>query len=220
MTKPFGIRPLSDFEVQRADADCLIETADCLRQIATDFGLRPYRIFLVWTQWSADQDADGMLQFDELRLLDREEGVGRQQLVREVELLPTPMITSLNAVRKELKVTGLTERGGIAVTEISMSYPEDILMGLIEPYRRLGDPDNLARGIDFWWEIRENRPEGYRIDGSAGCDFPVEVRQPARRYHVSGTPFRKADDFHWMVALTRADGERRRNGELQTVSST
>ncbi len=101
-----NLRPLRDHEVAKTQVDCLIETVDDARQLLTDFGLRPYRVFLVWIGWTADENADGRIgsseadavirtddqtdltAFTEGDLEDEVEGVGRPVLRREIELLP------------------------------------------------------------------------------------------------------------------------------------
>ncbi len=231
MSKP-NLRPLFDHEIAKSDADCLIETADCIRQIATDFGLRPYRVFLVWLSWTADEDADGRIgtepvvreedqtdltAFSESDLEDELVGEGRPVLRRELELLPTPSVSPLSGVGKDLDAVGLTERGAVTVSQITMRISEDLLMGLVAPFRDEERPDALKPGIDFFWEVQEHRPAGYLTPGFEGCEDPQERRQTRRRFHVSGVPSREADAFQWSVTLLRADGERGREGEVEEV---
>jgi hypothetical protein len=56
-----AIRPLSDWEVDRSLGEDLIDVADDIRQLYTEFGLRPYRVFLVWVRYTADENADGII---------------------------------------------------------------------------------------------------------------------------------------------------------------
>lgn len=204
-------KPLADFEVSQTLTDNLTGVADDIRALYTDFGLRPYRVFLTWVRWTRDTNADGIVAGTEMDLLDGERGVGRAVVVREEEVLPTPRITSLNAVRKELDVTGLTEKGGIAIDQISPRYTEDFLMGLVAPYVDPSDPNNLVTDIEFFWEVQEDRPECYQENP---IDAPRQAeRQPRRRFHPAGTPFRAADQFQWIVPLTRADADRARDGD-------
>lgn len=230
-------RPLGDHEVRGTLVDCLTPCADGLRQLYTDFGLRPYRVFLVWIAWTADEDLDGMLQDEELDLasigpdpqvIDPETnfpviladvGVGSPRLIREVEVLPTPRQTGLTGVGKSMDAMGLTERGGVTIDQISSSFSEDVLMGLIPGYRDPECPDSLKEGLDFFWEIRDNRPAGYVTPGFEGCTDPTDQAPPRRRYHVVGVPERQPDVFQWVVALTRADGERGRKGEVEAIDS-
>lgn len=220
---PFGL-PL---------AEQLIGAADSIRQIATEFGLRNKRVFLVWIGWTADVDGDGVVSsvpvvregappealieaVAEADLDPDVVGVGRSIVLCEVELLPTPLVSSLNGVGKDQDSVGLTERGGVQVSQISARYSEDLLMGLVEPFRDPEKPDNFRPAIEFFWEIREDRPAGfvapgYSIDPAARQEL-LPVR---RRFHVSSTPEREPSAFQWIVNLNRADGERTRSGEVE-----
>lgn len=216
--------------------DSLIGTVDDARSVLDDLGLRPYRVFLVWMGWTADENADGMVNtyrdaYDqdlgtpeefiealaESDLEDELVGVGRPVLLREVELLPRPLV-SLGGVGKMQDSMGLTERGGAGVTRISMKYSEDFLMGLVAPFRDPEHPDSIRKGIDFFWEVRDERecgfvPPGHFADPTARQELPP----PRRRFHVSGTPTRQPDAFQWSIGLTRADGERARGGSVDEV---
>lgn len=230
-------KPLADHEVNRTCADDLIECVDSARQLLTDFGLRPYRVFLVWVRWTADEDADGrigsgpgevlvrdedqtdMTAFSEGDLEDSMVGVGRPVLVQEVEILPTPLISPLTGVAKDMDATGLTERGGITLSQVSARFTEDELMGLVTPFRDPARPDAFLPGYEFWYEVQSDRPAGYITSGYVDCELPQEQRQPRRRFHVSGTPHHDAPGFEWTLSLTRADGERGRNGEVEVIGS-
>lgn len=228
-------RPLPDHAVACSLVESLTSTADDLRQLYTDFGLRHRRVWLVWIGWTPDVDGDGMISNEpvvtvgmspderieaiaEVDLEPEVVGVGRPVLLQELEILPTPLVGSLNAVAKDFDAVGLTERGGISVAQISNRFSEDLLMGLVDPFRVSDQPDSLIPGVDFFWEIQENRPAGFVSPGSLGCpDGTQERRSPRRRFHVSGTPERETDRFQWVVNLSRADGERGREGEIEDV---
>ncbi len=232
-----NLRPLRDHEVRGTLATELIEVADDVRQFYTDFGLRPYTVRLVWIAWTADEDADGMLQEEELDLeslepdplifdpstlqpvLLAEVGVGRPILLREIELTPTPRISDLTGIGKDMDAVGLTERGGITVDQISGRISEDVLMGLLPEFRVPGSVDALKDGLEFFWETSENTPAGFVTPGFEGQERPSDQRPPRRRFHVSGTPHYDAGAFQWTVTLVRADGERGRDGEIEPVDS-
>jgi hypothetical protein len=80
---------------------------DDLRQIAVDFGLRPYRMFSIVTAWSGG-----------------EKGRGQEFVVSEVELLPTPSV-DVSSLQGEMTAAGLNENGVLRVTEVSPRYTED-----------------------------------------------------------------------------------------------
>jgi hypothetical protein len=94
-------------------AEQLGETVDELRQLQTDFGLRPYRVFSVVYRWTG-----GAV------------GRGEIEVVGETELLPTPKIGegvqgNNSLVRGELRAAGAVERGDVTLKEISPRYTED-----------------------------------------------------------------------------------------------
>ena len=82
------------------------ELVDDLRQIATDFGVRPYRVFSVVYKWTGGE-------------------VGRGEAVvhRVEELLPTPVVKQ--NVRGESRSAGVVERGDAYLEQVSPRYTED-----------------------------------------------------------------------------------------------
>lgn len=234
MSKP-DQRPLYDFEVGSTITDCLIECVDGARQILTEFGQRPYRVFLVWIAWTADEDNDGMLQEDELDLESLEPdpdiihpvtcqpvllapvGVGVPVVVAEVELLPTPRVTGVGNIGQNVDAVGRTESGAVTVDQISYRLSEDLLQGLLPPFRVPGQPDQMKDGLEFFWEIQQDRPGGYITPGYEACEQPTDMKAQRRRFAVQGIPEAQSGDFQWMVTLMRADGERSREGFVDTI---
>lgn len=111
-------QPNTDMELHpnSAPSASLVESfgalVDDLRQLYTDVGLRPYRMFSVTYRW-----------------LGGEIGRGEPVVVDETEFLPTPKI-SMMGLRGDPKSAGLAERGDIRVTEISPRYTEDQIFSL------------------------------------------------------------------------------------------
>lgn len=196
----------------------MIECADDIRQLHTEFGGRAYKVSLVWLRWSADVDGDGMLQGDERYVDDNTVGAGRASLVAEIVLLPVPEVNGLGGIGEDIDVTGNTERGGVTVSQISASFSEDILRGLLP---ELVDPDRpsvLQDGIQFFYEIQELREAGHVNIGAGACDLGPTPRQPIRRKFVLvSTPTRDPYAFQWTVSLVRADGERKRDGSVEGI---
>lgn len=123
----------------RAPGSTLVEqlgkTVDDLRQLYTDFGLRPYRVFSVVTRWSGGAP-----------------GRGDEALVSETELLPTPVV-KVDGLRGELTSGGLTERGTTRLSELSPRYTEDEI-------RQLFHCEPLPDGLQGWIEIRIDARDG------------------------------------------------------------
>ena len=86
MAKPKSLHALRDSELGRTLVDDLIPVADDLRQLYTEFGGRPYRVFLVWVRWSADEDGDGMVRGREALLEDGRRGVGNRRAAHDADL--------------------------------------------------------------------------------------------------------------------------------------
>lgn len=93
---------------QQSLVESLGGVVDELRQLHTDFGLRPYRVFSVVIGYSGG-----------------EVGRGKAQVVSEVELLPTPKLVDMKSVRGISKPAGFDEEGAITLKQISPRYTED-----------------------------------------------------------------------------------------------
>ena len=83
------------------------EVADDLRQLATDFGARPYRVFAIVVAWSGG-----------------EVGRGTQEVFSETELLPTPYV-DLSTLRYVVTSAGRTDNGTVQLFEVSPRYTQD-----------------------------------------------------------------------------------------------
>lgn len=143
-----GFSVLEGTDAQRTLAQRLVRPADRLRNLYTRFGMRPYRVMIIRTRWSADR-----------------RGKGVEELIFQQEILPTPKITDLGTLTEVLNPTGLDEGGTIQVSEISGRFTEDLLIG-IDPEGR--DPlktDNVYYEIEF-----------PRLDGKPGTRRRFGIR--------------------------------------------
>jgi hypothetical protein len=132
------IGPLSPDQARGTLAHRLTRTADNLRQLATKFGIRPYRVFLVWTQWSGE-----------------ERGEGDEKEVQRVEILPTPRITSLDSVTFSLFSAGVLPVGSVRVDRISgRAFSNDLLSGIILPDGT--HADHIPEPFSFFYEVVED----------------------------------------------------------------
>jgi hypothetical protein len=109
--------------------------ADDMRQIATDLGARPYRVFSIVLRWSGG-----------------EVGKGTPQVVGETEYLPTPMLT-FGGVRGAVRSAGRVDRGNARLSEVSPRYTEDEISALfhVKP---------LAAGMQAFIESRIDERDG------------------------------------------------------------
>jgi len=140
--------PLQPFQAKQSLANRLRPTVDRVRQIATDVGVRNYRVFLVWTTFDGES-----------------RGEGTERELARVEILPTPKIGELTSLGQNPYAQGFTAVGSLRLERISAGYTESQLRGLEVPGR--GQVLNVPSNIDFWYEIRE--------DGR-GQDQPVPTR--------------------------------------------
>lgn len=168
-----------------------------LRQIETNLGARAKRCFLVWTCWDG---ADGR-------------GDGVEHLVRELEILPTPEVMSMDNVAFSAFGAGVVPVGSVRLKGIHVQhYTYDLLRGALVPddfchqtgrMTVLKESEHLVAktGDDFFYEVRE--------DGRGDCP-------PQRwRFALANYPERKEDSIEWQVVLVRQSGDRDRKGRLQ-----
>jgi hypothetical protein len=160
--------------------DALAPAIDCARDLYTSLGLRTYQVNLVWTRWSGG-----------------ERGVGQETVLAVETLLPTPKLSGLGAVAIELKELGSSEQGSVTLSEISLRYSEDLLMGRGGPLP-LGEP--IPFDVQFYWELA--LPVG---DGTA-------IR---RRLTPNGVPERSGGKLQWSIQLNETEGRRARDGGIE-----
>lgn len=172
---PFEPTVLTPHAYQSTLARRLVPVADRLRNLNTRFGLRPYVVRQVRTRWSGG-----------------EQGVGAEVVEDECALLPTPKVESMDGLSEILQPIGLDENGSLRVTEISGSYSEDDLLGLVDGK----DPEE---GQQIYYEIEFMQANG-----------APSVR---RRFTLAGAPVYKPDEFQWVVTLAKSISNRERNGD-------
>jgi hypothetical protein len=178
------LRPPSADGMRRTLVGELMPVVDEIRELASEFGIRPYRCSLVHVRWTGG-----------------ERGAGDPVELSRVEVLPVPRLRDMDATTEILGATGLSEAGGVVVDRISARYTEDDLMG--RRMSELADPmaarTNLP-DVEFYWEIQESR----------ASDPPP----PRRRYVPRAVPMLSRDGLHWRVALSKVDYDSGRDGRL------
>lgn len=178
-------RPLTPDEARRTLANRFAGTkdkpglADKLRQLGTKFGIRSKRVFLVWTQFSGN-----------------ERGEGDEEIVKRLEILPTPKVIDLTSVSLNPFSAGKYPVGSIRVTEISLTLTQDDLAGTKGPWA--DQQTTVPEDWDFFWLVQE--------DGR-GDNPPAETR-----YRLAATPNRKEGNVCWEVVLERTAEDLTRSG--------
>ncbi len=116
----------------------LADVVDDARQLLTDFGLRPYRVFSMVVRWSGGAP-----------------GVGNPVVVSEKELLPTPKI-GLETLENRMTSGGTSERGIVRMTGVSSRYTEDDIHALfhVQP---------LPPGHEGYVEVRADARDGRAV---------------------------------------------------------
>lgn len=133
--------PLPDFSAGGLVED-LGAVADDIRQIASDLGARPYRLFSVIQQWSGGQV-----------------GRGEASIVQRRELIPRPRV-NVNPARTEFTEGGRQTRGYVRVSELSPRLTQDDIFGIfaVQPLT-----EGLEAYVEMAMDSRDGRSERYRL---------------------------------------------------------
>lgn len=194
-------KPLSPRQARQSLAQRLSARVDRLRQIETRFGFRPNRVFLVWQRWNGNE---------------RGEGNGAE--LARLEILPTPKVEFQNSIAYRSRQFGMVPDGTVRVSEISALYTFDQLRGLVVPtgdFLRCNNPPNVRSSselpkhsvhiqdrISFFYEI---------VEDGRGDDRPMRAK-----YGLDGEPERDAENYQWVIQLTRMSEDRSRSAKDQT----
>lgn len=111
------------------------DVVDDLRQLQTDAGNRPYRVFAIVVAWSGG-----------------EVGRGDPTVVSERELLPTPLV-QLRGIKRHSTSAGKSDRGYTELTELSPSYTEEQLQLSFH----VKQPLEKLEKFEFFYEIQQDR---------------------------------------------------------------
>src|ERR1700722_5033736 len=201
------IRALSPEQAKRTLANKLGGLTDRVRQLATNFGVRPYRVFLRWTQWTGT-----------------ERGEGQENVILTIEILSTPRLTNLDSLSFSFWHAGQIPVGSVRLDRISVaSFTSDILLGkafpntaILERYKECGmippapplvaplpgmDPrePHIPEPYEFFYEIVE--------DGRGD--------NPAKRakFRPMNQTMRRAGKVDWTIMLERVSQDRTRDDE-------
>ena len=186
-----------------------------VRQLATKFGLRPIRVFLVWTKWSGI-----------------ERGEGFEKEINRAELLPTPKVDSMDGVSFSLLQAGTVPVGSVRVSRVNVGYTEDQLRGRVYP------PNMQTTPEDFSTSLQDNDAD----DGTPPEPLPVlnpdHIEQPfdfyyeliedgrgdnpshRSKFRLLNRPFRRAGKTDWSLILERIGQDNNRDGSPATDQGT
>jgi hypothetical protein len=149
-------KPLSPQEAAHTLAHRFVRRADRLRQLATRFGIRPYRVWLVWSKSSG-----------------AEFGTGRTAELQRREILPTPRVrTNLNRV---LLSGGIVPMGSVELTEVSGALTYEQLIGRDVPAK---GEESAPGPYEFHYEVVEDGRDGSAPRPQRFRPFGDPTREP------------------------------------------
>lgn len=152
---------------------------DRARDMQSRAGLRPYSVTIVRMKAASS----------------KRRGDGPWELVAEYPILPTPRIGDLSSLQDVVGADQLREMGTVILSEISLCYTEDMLVG------RGPDGTPIPPDEVMFYEIKY-------LDGNG------EATQ-RRRFVPNGPPSADHQRAQWSLVLTRAHGDRNRAGALR-----
>jgi hypothetical protein len=168
--------PLTAEEARQTFAHRLGAVADRIRGIATRLGARPYRVFFVYTKFTGE-----------------ERGAGAEVEISRTEILPTPLVSSLDNIALRASEAGIIRMGSLRLTGVSTSYTQDQLEGRMTPEEHTADTRQPYR---FFYEVVED-----------GRGDPNPTRG---KYRLLTTPMRRATQADWSFSLEKIDADRPR----------
>ena len=164
-------KALSPAEAERTLVHRFGKRVNRLRQIAVRFGLRPYRVWMVWYQWTGDAV-----------------GEGTQEEVKREEILPTPDV--VDSTKFLFLTGGKVDDGMMVMRKVDPTLGEMLLNGQLYAGDVPGSPcpDETTGGpTQFYFLVKE--------DGRS----PGVVME--RWFTLVGTPFRKAGQLDWDLTI-------------------
>lgn len=154
-----------------------VPLADSLRDLLTKFGLRAYKVTIVRVEWSGGK-----------------RGRGTPAVVSELVLLPTPKISSLDALTELVQPVGLEELGSVELSQISGNFTEEQLRGTSN------EGDSIPPNQEFYYEVEF---------------FPHDGPSQKRRFFPRSAPTYKPGGLQWVIRLEKANEDRQRNGDVE-----
>jgi hypothetical protein len=152
-----------------------VPLADSLRDLLTKFGLRAYKVTIVRVEWTGGK-----------------RGRGLPVVLSENIILPTPKISSFDALTELVQPIGLEELGSVELSQISGTFSEDDLRGFTK------DGDGISPNQEFFYEV-----EFYPNDG------PPQKR----RFYPKSSPVYFPGRLQWSIRLEKSNNDRDRNGD-------
>jgi hypothetical protein len=163
---------------RRTLAESLGPAVDGIRQIATDLGVRPYRVFLVHWRWPGRR------------------GIGKPVETHREEILPTPRVQDMLSTNFAVSAFGTSEGGGLFIDQVSQRYSEADLTGRTPDLMDAVRPQTSSSNVEFFWEVRERRnttpptkprryiPSGVPMLNRTGMHWRVNLQKQETSYEA------------------------------------
>lgn len=145
-------------------ASKLIPAVDKLRDIYTKFGARPYRVRIIRTRFSGPRRGNGV-----------------EQIIHELELLPTPLVVDMRSLTEMVTPIGVNEQGVIQLQQVSGRFTEEQLIGVGPDGTQVPENETIYYEIEF-----------FRRDGG---------QAERRRFVRDSIPMYNALQFQWQLTL-------------------
>lgn len=178
------VHPVAPQDVGTTLAQDLVPVVDSIRQIASDMGLRPYRVFLVHVAWSGAT-----------------RGIGQAVEVSRREILPAPEVSDMSGTSRVLEAVGMVEEGGLRLRKVTASLTEDDLLGRTPDLLMPDGTRRDRRNIEFFYEVVQQRPGG----------VTPAVR---RRYIPDSAGDLRPGQAGWTISLKKQQQDRARDGSM------
>lgn len=149
---------------------------DRARDMKARAGLRPFSVCIVRVR------SNGA----------RRRGDGVSEVVAEWPILPTPKLGDLTGLQEIVSADQLREVGTVLLSEISLAYTEDMLLG------RAADGSPIPSDEVLFYEVR--------FEGVGG------IGGQRRRFVPASAPSPNPERSEWTMTLARAPVDRDRRG--------
>jgi hypothetical protein len=170
---------------------------DNVRAALARIGMRPYRVFLVWTYTMGSSRGDAY-----------------EREYQRMEILPQPKLDGLDSQQRTPTSAGILPEGQLRVSRVSVDrFDYDMLVGNVIPaaFKTLEREPKRPGTFDFYYEIYEDG----RTPPPLSCVCPLmDVADPfvpgRTKWRVSAQPERRP--FQWRFALERISEDAQRSG--------
>jgi hypothetical protein len=172
---PKRFTEVTSSQAKKTLARRFVPLADSLRDLLTKFGLRAYKVTIIRVEWSGGK-----------------RGRGTPGIIEERTILPTPKISSFDALTELVQPVGLEELGSVELSQISGTFTEEQLRGTSN------EGDSIPQNQEFFYEVEF---------------FPHEGPSQKRRFYPRSAPTYFPGRLQWSIRLEKANEDRARNGD-------